>query len=631
MRVLALLYALVLGLSACHSLGVGREQALSLSIAGKEYKCGDQYVFGSTSGGTGGGVIEIVVGNAGDKDLKVENIYIEEGGNAYIIIDQQFGADFFPHIIKSGDQGISNIKFKVRYTPGDKYDDRSSILVIDTDDPDIKPEGKCSLILKPAEKRPKIKVSPPNYTFVNATPAHPEDAEFIITNEGTAQLKVFSISFKNPTNEFKIPIGVKDAIIDPEGSGGSNGPVKFKVRYQPADEQPDENAIVITSNDPAQEKLYVIIKGTIEMGNVVVSYADQLKGYIDFTAQSNPQDTCSKVVNLLNEGPGPVTVKQPILTQDLPPNGQPAYSVKWFKGGGIQENPPCGSYKGEEITGSIFGLQPQRSIDILVTYVAPGAQGRNGTLEIDFENPYPSHISIQMIGGAPKGQIAMAPPPNNQVMFYAFKGEKKKRTIVIMNKGNGDLTLKGAKVKKIYEPDPDAFSLISGNAPDIIEPWSLRTFVVEYDSNVEPPIVNAFLEFTYDDPITGQEATLSTNLEGHRVEGVTLPTANPGNSEDYKGAKVGHVLILNGIKSDPGKAANGDDLVIPKGGYIWYVTKKPAGSKVFLNEVGAGPTVSILPDVQGEYQFILVVFSATQDEEEFYFSDEAYLKIQVGQ
>jgi hypothetical protein len=611
-------------LPGCGSMGgVANKTEVFVAIGGTQRQSGDTVTFPSTEGLTSS-ELAVVVGNNGYSDLTVTSIELLAGGNQYISIDPAFGANAFPRSVKTGDQkGGSAIKFDVRYQPGAAYDGKDSILKIVTNDPDL-PKGVFQVTLSPIRKAPVIVVTPNNYTFVGATASQPDWAEFTISNAGTEVLEIYGVSLESPTDEFTIPVPVNQGtLIDPDGTGGGNPPVTFKLRYAPVDAG-DENNIVIESNDPVSPKMLVHVRGETQVGELKVSYQDELGGCVDFTAQSNPGDSCTKVIKLRNDGEGTVRLSAPKV---LPVESAGAYAIHWYPGGGSQAA-ACGAYTPAsgvaEITESLYGLATGKTIDVVVTYTAPGAKGANGTLSIDYTSPYPGQAQIPLCGGAAKGELATAPSEGETLYFFAAKGSKTQKTLVLMNKGNGTLLIHSVKVSKTYEPDPDAFTVVTAVNELQLDALALFPVTVEFGTDYDATIVNASLDVSYRDPITDADLLVSIPLKGSKdFEDVTLPTANPGTSADYAGLKAGDTLMLDGSKSTGGTYA------IDANGYFWFVVSKPPASQVFLNKFGAESKVNVIVDQAGEYEFRLVVFSMSSDGA-FYFSDEGSVKVTVG-
>jgi len=239
---------------------------------------------------------------------------------------------------------------------------------------------------------PKISVTPSNYTFVNATVANPGTATFTITNKGSAPLVIDQMSFKNPTNEFEL--------LNPPNNGTEvlGEALEFQLRYAPVD-TPDENTILIKSNDPITPSVGIVVRGETQEGQISITYGDQVAGCMDFQQTITPGSMCTKVVNVANVGSGIVNVKKPLIEQD----NTDAYTVEWYESGGMQvgDGNGCGAFEGTPINGPLYGLASQRSLDVAVTYTAPGAQGVNGILVLNYASPTEGKEEIPLCGGLP--------------------------------------------------------------------------------------------------------------------------------------------------------------------------------------------------------------------------------------
>jgi len=622
--VLVLLFAFA---SGCGTGGVGNLPELLVFVDDDPVSNGDKLVFGKDQD-----EMKITLWNSGGKALNLESVKINEAGNSYIkLIDEQYslrkpvldisGTIGVPMALQNTEQGNTTLDFLAVYWPEDVYDDRESTLTVTSDDPR---NPVFTLTLSPFEKMPRIKVNPNNYTFVNATKANPGFAEFTITNEGSDDLVISAVSFKNPSDEFSITNPPnKDSVVHPPNTGQGSEELKFTVRYAPTD-TPDQNKVIIKSNDPVSPDLSIVVRGETQAGQLSVTYADQATGCMDFTKTTDPGDTCTRVVNLANVGDGVVTISKPVVEQGV----DTAYAVEWYEQGGSQvdDGAGCGEFQGTPILGPLSGLASQRSLDIGVTYTAPGAKGVNGMLVINYQNPKQGTEEIPLCGGAPKGKIDLAPQAGSQVMFYALEGETKQKTVVIMNKGNGDITIRGVEIEKAYpDLDPDAFFIKDAVPPDtVLSAWDLLPITVEFTTDYEAMYLNATFIVTYEDPTTGVDEVITAPLKGTKdFEGVELPTADPGTTEDYADAIAGNAFILDGSGSTSGT------FPIFENGYTWFVSGKPLDSNVFLNKTGASHQVSIIPDVAGDYEFRLVVFSQDEENSLFYFSDEASVVVVV--
>lgn len=588
--------------------------------------------------------LSIIVWNTGTRPLEIETILFEAGSNGDVqlmdlgfeLLDKprkaQYGYDpnepitdlglFFglPATLENTSIANETLEFLAVYEPA-TLGDQDTVLRIDSNDTTDTP---FFLTIQPYVKSAKIAVTPNNYTFVNATKANPGFADFTITNVGSDSLQIDGISFKSPTDEFEVTNPPNQGtLIYPAGSGAGITELKFTVRYAPVD-TPDENQVLIKSSDPTAPSVGIVVRGETQAGQLAVTYADQVAGCMDFQQTINAGEMCTKVVNMANVGAGMVNVKKPFIDQ----NDADSYTVEWYEAGGMQvdDGTGCGAFEGTPINGPLYSLASQRSLDVAVTYTAPGAQGVNGILVLNYANPTEGKEEIPLCGGTPKGEIDIAPQKGSQVTFFGLEGETKLKTVVIMNKGNGDLTIRGVHIEKAFpELDPDAFTILTAVPPDTIIPkWGLLPLTVEFGTDYEELYLNATLVVTYIDVNTGQDMTIDASLKGTKdFEGVDLPIADPGTTQDYAQAKVDDTLVLNGMGSTGGSFE-----VYPQG-YTWFISKKPETSNLFLNLSGVGSGVNVALKVAGEYEFRLVVFSVDEVNSLFYFSDEAAVTVQV--
>ena len=603
---------------ACGGASVSKRAELFVAIDNQQVQNGGSVQFSTSVGGTANGNKNVLLRNSGDKSLTITAIRLEAGGNSYITMNSSFTDASFPMVLEPNALDIEDVTFSIVYTPGTGYDDRDSELVIESNDPTNK---LYKVTISPSKQAPQLKVTPANYTFVNATAAVPAVAQFTLTNGGTEQLVIDSIALQTASSEFTIldPPN-KGTTIDPQGTGGIES-VVFSLRCVAGD-TPDENVITIRWSRVGGdiEELGIPVAGETQSGTLSITYSDQVKGYVDFSEQITTGAKCSKVINIMNQGPGPVQLKKPNIIQ---PSGSTAYAVKWYQGGGTQAA-ACGAYLGTEILGSQFGLSNQRAVDVVVEYTAPTPVGVNGTVEITYNNPNAAKMLIPLVGGSPKGEFELA-PANTKLAFYKLSGEEIK-TGVIVNRGTGALTIKSVTVAKAYQPDPDAFSLVTSIPENTeIAPWSLLPFEVKFTTAYDATVVNASVEITYVDPLTSGDATATLFLEGHKeFEDILPPTADAGSAADYTGAKVGETIHLDGS----GSTAGSYDIWTT--GYLWFLSEKPAGSKGILNLSGSGPQADFVPDVSGAYTFKMHVFSINSETSIAYFSNEASVTVQVA-
>ncbi len=572
----------------------------------------------------------IEVRNAGDATLRVTEIRLD-GDNPQFALDLR-GATFPRSVEPAEGAVVDRIEFDIAFTPGGGAGAPRTLVIV-SNDPDLK-EFRATVAPKSLAPNLVVNTGPGP---VNATTpiGQPWTMEFRVTNTGTDALVItapLELEHKND-DEFSIfkPLDVGVPIY-PAGSGLGAEEATFTIRYVPKDAEPDENRILIHSNDPDTPLYSILIRGSVTgQADIRVSHPDQAVGMgcVDFSQVIEEGETCTKVVAVQVVGGGQVSVKKPTVTPAVGP-----YAVQWYQAGGSQvdDGTGCGAYQGTPLGNEPAVLNAMRpSLDVAVTYTAPGAKGVNGTLTLEYTtaSSVPGQKEVPLCGGVAKGEIDVAPPAGYSLVFFAPEGESRRKTVVVANKGNGPLTIRKVEVNKAWpNVDPDAFSVTNlPQADSEIPAHGLLPLVIEFGTDYEQPRGNADLHITYLDPLTDSDTFASVRMEGRKdFEGVTLPTADPGTPADYAGAKAGQPLVLDGSGSAGGTYA------LPStgsNGFRWFLMDKPAGSRLFLNIGDTGPQVTVTPDVAGTYQFGLVVY-AGDNTTGYFFSDEATVTVTVG-
>ncbi|MBM4388591.1 MAG: hypothetical protein FJ088_12680, partial [Deltaproteobacteria bacterium] len=149
-----------------------------------------------------------------------------------------------------------------------------------------------------------------------------------------------------------------------------------------------------------------------------------------------------------------------------------------------------------------------------------------------------------------------------------------------------------------------------------IQPFGLLPVEVQIKTDNEEVKPAGYLKVLYKDPLTEADTTFTMNLNGHKdIDEITLPTALCGGA--YSG-KAGEAVLLNGMGSKGGT----EDIY--SSGYLWFISEKPANSKVFLNVQSEGKT-TFTPDMPGKYKVHLTVFT----DKSAHFSDEVSCEIDV--
>lgn len=240
-------FAVLLGLG-CGKAGETAAPSLYVEIAGDLSTTGGRVADGQTVYfAAGGGTIRLYVGNTGDDDMTLESVEVVQLNDEMAVLPNLSGLSW-PKTVLAGQFRASDpsvLELRVRFTPDASPDTKPTILKLHTDDYE-NPLGVFTLNIAPEEEKADLKVSPSNYTFLEATASSPDSADFTLSNVGTAPLALADFRFEGGSTAFTI-VGNrpnKDTIIDPDNTGSVNVPRVIRVEYRPV-EPPDTADLIV--------------------------------------------------------------------------------------------------------------------------------------------------------------------------------------------------------------------------------------------------------------------------------------------------------------------------------------------------------------------------------------------------
>ncbi len=447
----------------------------------------------------GGGQITFVIGNTGDAPMEILKVEVASL-NDYMAVAPNLAGLSFPQTVEAGEIRTTDksvLKLKVVFTPGPVTDDKPTTLRITTTDYSYA-GGVFEFDVTPQEKEPVLSVNPPNYTFLNATGTSTDTVDIVLSNTGTEALVLGDIYFENGATAYKIIAGRPNVgtIIDPEGTGSSNGARTLTVEYSPVEPpdlarmvvewgkvvetgvscsgdsacrnstlcsdktkecpyicgnghcmcQVDEDCKAYLCEDPANcdtvcmsgvcrspGKAFVELQGKVVPGQLLVQYGDELAGCMDFTTVTDPGTTCTKLVKLFSGSEGMVTLDNRPVTRVGEGFDNP-YTVEWYQPGAIQEA-ECGAVNGTVIPQGRFSLtETNGPVNVAVTYTAPEGKAPNGELVIAFNAPYAGEKVVGLCGGFKKGELEVAPLPTltRNVVLFAPEPSKVATKTVVL-------------------------------------------------------------------------------------------------------------------------------------------------------------------------------------------------------
>lgn len=537
----------------------------------------------------------------------------------------------FPKTIAPGDV-VNGIIFDVVYSPPlDKpLDDFSdSVLVIRSDartEDGSQALDEIIISFTMPQKIAAPSVSPPNYTFSNATPTKPEDLVITIFNNpdiATAPFTVTAIDLDAASSEFTITDlpSLPKVLEAPVPGQPQVSETEFTVRFQPSSDASSGSSIrVRIFTDVSSAPILIPLSTDVQLGSWTISYDNEKE--FDFT---NVNSKACRSAIIISDGPGPITVREPHIE---PPVALQFFDFTCYRSAtkpGEDDVPIDGVSKSYP-----QGLGVGASIRCEVCFEPPagGTEPANGKLVIPVDSPAREEIDLELLAGTPKPKITLGPASGSIfVSSDASAGAKGERNLFIYNRGNGNLDIQSIKVEKAFPSGTasEVFSLVSPPSGVVtVAPDDLLLVPIAWDA-AKFTGKQEIVKVEYFDPFTNQNQVETLQLIAEDSEGDELPVADPGQASDYAGAEVGTPVLLDGSGSTPGALS----FHISEGPYLWNLVAKPAGSQVVVNVFG-GPTTSFEPDFAGTYRFELVVFSNDDAQSQYLYSEPAQVQVDVA-
>lgn len=565
--------------------------------------------------------------NPGNNTLTIESIDWDRDPetnealvNPYVSIDWKNNVSDFPLTIDGLDS--VGLNFDVVYEPpvGSPLDDfRKSVLLIksdgrsDTGD-ELVPEIRITFTVPDKQCWPEVS---PDNVILSATPISPDSFEFCVQNNPELASSAFivdAISMETTDNEFfvevtdNLPADVFEpdypayADLDATGCPG----VRFEVSYRPVDYVDDTNRVLVFHN--CGDPLLVQLDGLLsETSTYEVAY--QHAQEFDFSTEvDNTEKTRSAQLTAL--GPGAVTVDEPLVE-----SAEAAEFFTWTAW--IPATSPDDddtriwpSEQPKDPTKKYFprALTVGKGIRFDVTYSPKfETEPPNGELVIPVKTPDPGEVRLDLFAGTPKAKLDIAPSTGSATVTTELgEPHQGERHVVISNLGNGPLEIKDLTIaNSVSALLADNWTMVDPpTLPLTLQPEELLVLTVAWDTAgvTDSDGETEILSVAYFDAFVGDDITETMALVMLPAGGGTLPVGVLVSSTETETAAVGDLISITGLQSDPGSYE------LTNGSFIWYLTAKPAGSTVRLNEEGAGE-VKLLPDVAGQYEVEVILVS----------------------
>jgi len=653
-RNIAIVFALLFaaGTAGCGKFSRDTLQQLHVAVGTKTMTDDDtEYPFAKLEPGQTSREVQVKITNPGSRELAIENVYLEEGGNPYISIKWkgQYDSSSFPVGVDSWDVNKdAALSFLILYEPQPNIVDiTSSVLVIENDDPmyDNKTDdGKFKITFVVESVGPEVCVNIDAPTASSCLD-HPSinfkcvsgcsSKTVYIGNGGTDSLMVEKIEFASASSDLTqenppaLPIE-----IPPKGDPAYN-PITFKVRYCPDEYYDDTNSVLVYTNDFSEpDGIKEIPISVVQAQALLDVTTDSPFGYLDFSAG----DGTSHLVNIYNRDSAecddlcpdkgeccgcPFTVKgveidgKDVSSTDIaPPDAAAWYQV-------TAKDPVTGAPKPAS-----YAIKGGASVEFEVVYQRPAGHSddRNGTLCIRYDTPIAGaqNACFSLIA-ASQCELSIS-PGNSQLQFNSSSpADIKEKPVVLVNSGSAPCPITHVNIASYsceFAGVSEDFSLkdiIPGDTE--VPAFSLFPLWVQYSPHSEEP--KAYLCIQYEDAIAGS-VEASVTLNGSKEQDCAIPVADPGDSPHYANAVTGQSVTLNGCLSKAGECGK----AVYENGHIWYLLSKPEGSTANL-DVEGGCITTFTPDKAGSYEVVLSVYTAPPSP--FYHSELATVTVTASE
>ncbi|MFQ5652008.1 MAG: choice-of-anchor D domain-containing protein, partial [bacterium] len=346
-----------------------------------------------------------------------------------------------------------------------------------------------ALEIRPASQTPApdIGVTPPSFDFGNVTIGASTTQGFEVRNSGTAALQASSVSLQgSDVTEFSLASG--SGFTLPAGASQS-----LEVTFQPASAGAKSANFQIASNDPDENLLVVPLTG-----NGVLPPAPEIlvvPDSLDF-AQVFVGATGVQSFEIRNVGTADLVVG----AMNLVGTGAGDFAV---------------------VSGSGPFTLPPGSVQVVEVGFAPASVGsKNALLQITSndadENPF--GVVLAGAGLPPEPDIAVIPATVD--FGEVVEGASTTQAVIVRNVGVANLDVTAVVVAGVAAGE---FSLVSGGAPFVLQPDSIRTLTLAF-SPTSPGAKTAELQMSSNDP---DENPLAVFLSGMALAAVPDITVTP--------------------------------------------------------------------------------------------------------
>ncbi len=480
-----------------------------------------------------------------------------------------------------------------------------------------------------------IEVDPVEIDFGNGHIGDTVTQQLTIRNTGTADLRVFSITFESgSSDEFSAePLGSVNQLLSPSDD------LMVSVNYSPTNASLDQGALLIACNDPDHALVRVRLSSSYK-GSSEITVTDDVSGdlaeveLIDF-GQVQVGSNSSDSVYVLNTGTGNAVLTidevrtQPISseffqleTNPLPPAYLNPFSGPCASDQDCGDSNTCSSGLCVDQSGSLINAQ-----SIQVTFTATQVGTFQESLVITNDEAYgEGDENIRIITLRGEGvQPALGVLPNPIDFGQLYTDESSDMDVVLSNNGGQALTITSISLQDGTGP----FDIsLDGQSPWQLEPGQNMVLSARFNP-ADPGTYTDTLRIESDDPdsptlvdVTGSAifppviALSPASLDFGEVQlgqdlSLSFQVSNDGgsplqiNSLSLANGSAGFSIAQQALPQlDPGQSATVDVTYTPGGtigadsDLLVISSNDPLSPDVTVNLTGLGtdPSLDVIPD-----------------------------------
>ena len=311
-----------------------------------------------------------------------------------------------------------------------------------------------------------IAVSPSSKNYGEVQIGSSSSETFIVTNDGTANLDVSSVSLAGTnSDQFSIVSGGGSFTVAP---GATHD---FLVKFNPTTEGTNSATFRFASNDPDENPLDVALSGNgVSQPVADIAVSPSSKNYGDIQIGSSSSETFI----VTNDG----TANLDVSSVSLAGTNSNQFSI--VSGGGS------------------FSVAPGASHDVVVSFNPNTEDVKNATLQFASNDPDENPLDVALSGNGVSQPVPDIAASTTELNFGdVFISNFSILNINIFNNGTADLNVSATNIIGI---DASQFSFISGNGNfSIISGGNARSIEIKF-SPISEGAKSATLRITSNDP-----------------------------------------------------------------------------------------------------------------------------------